>query len=846
MAAKSGYSSDESAADVLKRAIYFANLYNWRAATPLFQRAESLFEKAGDPRNTLYAHLGTMRRDVDSSIAERSQKLADLLATDPILTTPTDLRLFALTVKGDLDGEVDQSLARQDWTEVKSLATELKDATSIYRAEGQLGFTDYYDGDLNSAQRKVASALIAATKAGDTGAQIFFLSTIAHGYLNQHLLLPVAIQYAKKAIALAVANPDAGSPVVANSVLVVALAESGNAPEAKRMIKKLMAAPGADLPERFNYSLAAGQVAFEAKQYSDGIRYFGQAITEGLSVGAFRETANAQSALSQVYLSTGDPSHAEQLARDAVTTLERANALPLLPAMLDSLAQILIAERQYTEADRIYDRAAILQDTLIGQADSFITKTAIITGADQLYTHHFALLADHFNNPEEAYNALERGRSRAIVDFLLSGGLVSQQSISMERTIARLRLKLTTLKNPRDIDEVRDAIFLAEQNRAVNPDLTIFNTRNFKPVPLATIQHTLNPSEVLLEYVVAEPNSYVLVVTATTKQIVKLDGRKTVESLVAAYRKAVVARISSSNQARSLYDALLRPIPLVRTKVRLFVVPDGSLNVLPFDALVDESGRYVVESHVVTYAPSSTTMYLLNSKPLYGKRQNALLAVGGVPYSQEKMKLASAERGATQEREFGDLPNSEEELAAAETAIRNPNNKELSGPGATETRLKQALNQQFGYIHLAVHAFSSTNPDHASLVVLSDPSGGEDGLIQASEIVQMRIPAKLAVLSACETQIGPIQGEEGVSALSTAFLLAGARTVVSTLWSVDDQATLVVMKLFYKHLGNGESPADSMAKAKREMLLTYGSKSLPVYWAGFVVQGSGAGSLYPK
>jgi len=74
-------------------------------------------------------------------------------------------------------------------------------------------------------------------------------------------------------------------------------------------------------------------------------------------------------------------------------------------------------------------------------------------------------------------------------------------------------------------------------------------------------------------------------------------------------------------------------------------------------------------------------------------------------------------------------------------------------------------------------------------------------------------------------------------------MLAGARTVVSTLWSIEDQATLVLMKGFYKHLGLGEPPADSMAKAKRELLATYGGTSAPLYWAGFVVQGSGAGSL---
>jgi hypothetical protein len=201
------FSFDDSASDLLKRALYFANLYNWRAATPLFQQSEQLARQAGDRRTALYAHLGTLRRDVSSSIAERSQQVADLLSTDPLLTADTDLRLFALSIKGDLDGEIDQSAAREDWTAVMSVANKLNDTTWVYRAEGQLGFADYYDGDLKSSQRRVTSALIAATKAGDIGAQIFFVSTIAHGYLNQHLLLPVAIDYAQKAVALAVANP---------------------------------------------------------------------------------------------------------------------------------------------------------------------------------------------------------------------------------------------------------------------------------------------------------------------------------------------------------------------------------------------------------------------------------------------------------------------------------------------------------------------------------------------------------------------------------------------------------------------------------------------------------------
>src|SRR5665213_3743865 len=170
---------NESPYDLLQKAQYFADLYNWRVASSLFQQAEPLLRRKGDERNALYAYIGVLRLRSNAPINERSEELAYLLGTDSLLAHDKQLRLFALTVKGDLDGEIDQNAARQDWTEVTEVAKELGDAKWVYRAQGQLGFADYYDGDLASCQRRVAAALIAATKAQDLGAEIFFLSTMA-------------------------------------------------------------------------------------------------------------------------------------------------------------------------------------------------------------------------------------------------------------------------------------------------------------------------------------------------------------------------------------------------------------------------------------------------------------------------------------------------------------------------------------------------------------------------------------------------------------------------------------------------------------------------------------------
>jgi CHAT domain-containing protein len=188
---------------------------------------------------------------------------------------------------------------------------------------------------------------------------------------------------------------------------------------------------------------------------------------------------------------------------------------------------------------------------------------------------------------------------------------------------------------------------------------------------------------------------------------------------------------------------------------------------------------------------------------------------------------------------FVDLPSSEDEVRIAEAAFPREKVDLLLGAAATETAFKAAGLNEYRIIHLAVHGFAdSTFPDRAALVLLSDPPAGEDGFLQASEIVQLHLNADLVVLSACDTAVGPLQGQDGIANLSRAFLLAGARTVVSTLWQIDDSSSMFLMKRFYAYLSTSQSPASALTAAKRDMLRTFGRKTLPYQWAGFTIEGA--------
>jgi CHAT domain-containing protein len=171
----------------------------------------------------------------------------------------------------------------------------------------------------------------------------------------------------------------------------------------------------------------------------------------------------------------------------------------------------------------------------------------------------------------------------------------------------------------------------------------------------------------------------------------------------------------------------------------------------------------------------------------------------------------------------------------------------LMGKSATEAQFKREPLEQYRVIHLAVHGFAdSTFPDRAALVLLSDSSAGEDGFLQASEVAQLRLNADLVVLSACDTAVGALTGQEGIANLSRAFLLAGARAVVSTLWEVDDTSSLFLMRRFYAHLAAHQPPATALSAAKRDMLRTFGRSTPPVRWAAYAIEGQLGNPVIPN
>jgi CHAT domain-containing protein len=353
------------------------------------------------------------------------------------------------------------------------------------------------------------------------------------------------------------------------------------------------------------------------------------------------------------------------------------------------------------------------------------------------------------------------------------------------------------------------------------------------PVSLAQLQTDLGPQQVLVEYVLDDPRSYALSITRTAVNRYMLPPKQALEQEVRNYRSSVTQRKPDAALGRKLFQHLLGNMPAYQRNAEVILVPDGELHLLPFGALMDGS-RYVIESHTLAVSPSGTVFHILK------ERERAVDAsshpyVGVAAWTQ--VNPSPVERvlravNGPRESEFVPLPESKKEVETVGADLPKPSTI-LLGAEATETRFKELPLGQYQVLHLALHGYvDPIYPDRSALVFAPEKNGPNDGLLQVREIRQMRLGAGLVTLSACDTGVGPV-GAAGVNNLVTAFIDGGARSVVSTLWELEDHSTTRLMTNFYANLKT-ESKAQALRDAQIELLRAGFS---PYFWASFELVG---------
>jgi CHAT domain-containing protein len=339
--------------------------------------------------------------------------------------------------------------------------------------------------------------------------------------------------------------------------------------------------------------------------------------------------------------------------------------------------------------------------------------------------------------------------------------------------------------------------------------------------------------------VLAEPHSYAFAITHTSVIPYQLVPKARIETDANAYRKEIRARKTDLALAHTLYEELLAPVTQYRDRTDLIIVPDGALHLLPFSALADNHS-YVLSTHTVDVEPSATVFDLLHQH-LYVDASVTMPYIGVAAWTQPADTRNPFLRAITgpEMSQLSPLPESKKEVETIAGDLPRPS-VILLGSDATETHFKSVAADSTKVIHLALHGYVDLDyPDRSALIFAPEPSGKDDGMLQVREIRGLHLKAKLVTLSACDTGVGPV-GEDGVNNLVNAFIEAGADSVVSTLWELEDRSTENLMSIFYSQLAHETRKVDALRSAQLELL---NEKLPPYFWASFQIVGDPDGTI---
>jgi CHAT domain-containing protein len=426
------------------------------------------------------------------------------------------------------------------------------------------------------------------------------------------------------------------------------------------------------------------------------------------------------------------------------------------------------------------------------------------------------------NQPEEALEISERGRARAMLNLL------SQQIL----TSIKFAILPPTLADLRNIAKTQRATLVEYSilEYSTNPGNAVLLIWVIQPKGKIAF-HAVNLSTL--------PQSLTELVT-TSRNTLGVRNRSEATIVPEPTPEARERQQAQQQQnLQQLYQLLIEPIAQylpTNPDERVIFIPQGELFLVPFPALVDTEGNYLIKKHTILTAPSIQALDLTRQqRQLVGQNRHSPIQGDNVLVVGNPIMPRVWNPAKGIEEQLSSLPGAEEEAVTIAKAFAT---KPLLWEQATESAVAQRM-PQARIIHLSTHGLleygtpqDSGVRDFPGAIALS-PSAKDDGLLTSAEILKMKLKAELVVLSACDTGRGRITGD-GVIGLSRSLITAGVPSVIVSLWSVPDAPTADLMSEFYRQWQQNPDKAKALRQA---MLITMQSHPNPRDWAAFTLIG---------
>lgn len=821
----------------LARADEMAFNNNWISAAPLYRRAESKFRAKGDNAHALYAEASQIPAVMES------RPLPDLIGvTDGLMRRHTAedqrVRLRILTIKGMLELEYDAGLAKTTWAEVEKQAKQLGEWRLASRASGEQGILAFLLGNVAEATSRVKKAYAMAKVLRDRPAEVRYASLIGRGIV-EFGRYQESLAYLDRAISTAEAHPEIAKPMMAYEAKATALIGLKKYDEALNLIDHIIdLSRPRDLRENLAEGLAVKASVLQAKgDWGKAIRCYTEALGFAESVKHWHSINDINASLAGAYEHEGrlnDAMRAIDAAIDA--NRQTPDEIYYVPRNLAIKAEIAAKAGRHHQAESLYQNGSNMLEALLRHAPTPNIERSLLSQLSDLYSGYFALLADD-GRLEQAFEIIERAHGRIEAQSLWYDKLKpAQRQTAQEREVNALELQLLDAVDQNQRTMILRRIYDAEQA------LPSYSPGPFRePIRLKALQQQLASDEVLLEYVLSKPQSSVLAVTARAVHRYTLPSAKNIEQDCKQYVREMAKKQRDLPLAQAVLKKLLPTAPEISSARTLVIVPDGVLNVLPFAALADSDGKYLIAVKTAANVPSGTVLNLLRAQRQAIDRIPYLGVAAWTQAADTRSWIVRAVTGP-ERSQLVPLPESKREIESAAQLLPQPDTV-LLGATATRTKFLSLPLDRYDVLHLSLHGYADMEfPDRSALVFAPAPQFNDSGFLQAREIRQLHLNARLVTLSACKTAAGPVYGS-GTASIVNAFIEAGAQSVVSTLWDVDDQSGRKLMESFYRRLANGEGRAEALRHAKLEFV---NSGEPPYYWANFQMVGNAIEPLYPE
>lgn len=736
-----------------------------------------------------------------------------------------------------------------EWVSDAKVTTQIARASSLARAlhdDSALGQIESYRGDYAFADGNYALALASYQRslkllkeAGDSWQQSYALTSL--GRLYRELNDPVrARKCYRTALRLQASYGDILGEMQSVNAIAVSYDEQKNWSEATGYYRKaLVLARRTGSPRAIRFALGnlGGEYA-ESGRPARAIPILRKVVSEenNLFIAAYRyqSLSEAYFDLSQYEFALNAVNQAVRLRRQSSNEDGLVDSLTLRARILSRLGK---SDRGLADTD---EALHILEQIRTHLVPNDFLKRGFGDAEQQVYD---VAIEIRFGQGDfrSAAEAAEAGRSRAFMDLLATREDATGQNAS------------TGVKHARMVPALA----------AVSTDSTVY-TAPLSAENMAGFARKLNST--LICYWATKDALYIIVV----KPDGKFAGARVPVSR--ARLRRMIARIPGAPGSlgmagteaippgddvwRQLYELLIEPISAYLPRRRgslLTIIPHGPLFRVPFCALRDRKGHYLVERYATNYVPAAETLKFTeeNEKSALATENRFLLVSYGRPPGV--VNLTASARSAIEVP--GTLAWADTEVREIHSLLKSRRGMLLESKQASVSRVIAAMRHST-LIHVADHAeFNEAHPLASFLQLAPDPNAASatvrSGRLTAAEILNLHIPADLVVLSACHTSAGKISGD-GVLGMTRAFFAAGAASIVATQWAIADKPSDLLMTRFYRYLLAGMSKAEALRSAQLDQIedLRKGRVGIetalgrliipetPRYWAGFVLDGN--------